>query len=468
MTPTDEQAHILSLAKTSPANLIIKALAGTGKTSTLEMAVRAVPQSPILYLVFNKRNADEAEKKMPGTVTVRTFNSLGHRIWAKAVGSVVLEPRKINGIFKGVIDEMKAKADRDDAWEVYGEVTQAVNLARALGYVPQGFDHATRLISRKEFHESLEQDPDDLVSDLIDEVLTRCIRQSYSGTIDFNDQIYMPALFGGAFAQFPLVMMDEAQDMSPVNHQMIAKMSKNRLIAVGDPFQAIYGFRGAVAEGMEDLRQRYQMEQATLSVSFRCPQAIVENARWRAPEFKWTKPGGTAEELKELSFEAIPDGAAILCRNNAPLVKMAMRLIQAKRSVSVAGSEIGPRIVKQLEKLGDSSMSRASLLSAIDDWETEKLAKNNKIAQDMAACMRVFAEFGDTLGQAVAYATHLFALRGSIQLLTGHKAKGLEFAHVIHIDPWIIKTHQQDLNLRYVIQTRSLNYYAEVDSVMVG
>ena len=78
--------------------------------------------------------------------------------------------------------------------------------------------------------------------------------------------------------------------------------------------------------------------------------------------------------------------------------------------------------------------------------------------------MRVFASHGSTLGTAIAYAEHLFAQRGTIRLLTGHKAKGLEFPTVFHLDPWLCRDEEQDLNLRYVIQTRAMESYYEIDS----
>jgi len=57
-----------------------------------------------------------------------------------------------------------------------------------------------------------------------------------------------------------------------------------------------------------------------------------------------------------------------------------------------------------------------------------------------------------------------FAQTGTIQLLTGHKAKGLEFGDVYHLDPWLCKDSEQDRNLSYVISTRSQDRLTEVDS----
>ena len=82
----------------------------------------------------------------------------------------------------------------------------------------------------------------------------------------------------------------------------------------------------------------------------------------------------------------------------------------------------------------------------------------------MADCMKVFASHGSTLGTAIAYAEHLFAQKGTIRLMTGHKAKGLEFETVYFLDPWLCREDEQDLNLRYVIQTRSLNNLYEINS----
>ena len=53
VNPTEEQLEILSRVKNTTDNLMIKALAGTGKTSTIVMAEAVSTIKPILYLVFN-------------------------------------------------------------------------------------------------------------------------------------------------------------------------------------------------------------------------------------------------------------------------------------------------------------------------------------------------------------------------------------------------------------------------------
>jgi len=465
-SPTPEQISILANIKDTNDNLLINSLAGTGKTTTLELIQEVLGSIPVLYLCFNKRVAKEAKEKFPSTTEVRTFNSLGHRIWAQACASnLTVNGKKTQENLASFVKEAP-KTTQAPLWDCFWDVVNAVARAKALGYVPEGkFPNAKRLITQEDFYASLEQEPDDLVKDLIDEALLTSITQAYKGHIDFNDQIYMPALFGGTYPNFPVVKVDETQDLNPTNHAMLHQLVKHRVVAVGDPWQSIYAFRGALQGGMASLKERFKMVEMDLTISHRCPQAVVEAVRWRVPHFKWIKEGGHVEVIKKLPQSAIPDDAAIICRNNAPLFKLALRLLRAKRSVSVAGSDLGPRVVGIMRKLGSEDMRREALFSAIQDWRAEKMEKKSTVASDIADCMIVFSSFGQTLGQAISYAEHLFKQQGTIQLLTGHKAKGLEYDTVYHLDPWLIGEEEQELNLRYVIATRAKERLFEVNSL---
>jgi superfamily I DNA/RNA helicase len=78
--------------------------------------------------------------------------------------------------------------------------------------------------------------------------------------------------------------------------------------------------------------------------------------------------------------------------------------------------------------------------------------------------MRVFARHGDSLVSAISWAESLFKQKGTIQLLTGHKSKGLEWDTVYHLDPQLIGGGPQEDNLRYVISTRSKQELYEIHS----
>ena len=464
LSPTKEQLHILSLLSSTRSNILINALAGTGKTSTLELIQNAA-NPPVLCLAFNRRIADEMEKRFRSTTTVRTLNGLGHRIWAAAcAGRLSLNPKKSQDILRDLISSLP-KPSQGEAYDDFWSIISGVALAKSLGYIPEGkFPNTKRLIRSEAFFAQLDEVPSPLTTSLINQTLTASITSAYAGNIDYNDQVYMPALFGGTYPRFPLVLIDEAQDLSPINHEMLGHLKASRLIAVGDPWQSIYGFRGAVQNGMGKLRERFEMIEADLSVSFRCPSAIVRAAHWRAPIMRWSREGGRVAKLRNPSMASFIDGSAIICRNNAPLFSLALRLLSAGRSVSVSGSDVGPRIIAVMKKLGPEAMPQEELLNEIEIWRQEKLSKQSTSANDLASCMQVFANQGSTLGQAIAYADHLFKQKGTITLLSGHKAKGLEWSTVYHLDSWLCRENEQDLNLRYVITTRAMQNYYEIDS----
>jgi DNA helicase II / ATP-dependent DNA helicase PcrA len=459
--PTPEQTEIIDKVKDEAGNLQINAYAGTGKTATLEL-IQSVHKGPTLCLAFNRAVANEMEKRFGPSTTVRTLNGLGHRVWSQTcAGRVSLDPRKIQDLLREEIKKL-SKEEKEEAWESFWEIVQFIGLAKSLGYVPEGsYAGAKRLATWADLVEWSDWRPS---QSLVDSILLASIRQAYAGLLDYNDQIYMPALFGGTFPKFPLVLVDEAQDLSPTNHQMLHRLKGGRIISVGDPFQSVYQFRGACQDGMGKLARAFYMTELPLSVSWRCPSEIVKNARWRVPEFKWNRMGGRVDRLERCEAMVIPNGSSIICRNNAPLLRLAINLISLGRSVSVAGSDIGPKLVGVMRRFGDDNLPRSAVLGEIADWAARKTASGNKTADDLAACMEVFAQRGKDLGQAIAFAEDVLKRKGSIYLSTGHKAKGMEWETVYHLDPWLIGKDEQELNLRYVIQTRAKENYFEIDS----
>src|SRR5690606_36910826 len=93
-TPTEEQAACIEAARSTTDNLIISALAGAAKTSTLVMISEAV-RTPTLCLAFNKRIAAEMKQRLPSHCEAMTLNSLGHRVWGRSIGRrLVVNTRK--------------------------------------------------------------------------------------------------------------------------------------------------------------------------------------------------------------------------------------------------------------------------------------------------------------------------------------------------------------------------------------
>lgn len=468
--PTEEQQAIIDFALNEKENMIVMALAGAAKTSTLVMIAEAV-QSPMMCLAFNKKIADEMKERLPATCTPMTLNSLGHRTWASCLGKrVILEKDKNYTILSSLVQKLD-KRSQEIAYEEFADTLKIIEMGKACGYIPtKRFPQAKRLMECEEFFGHLEDEPSALQEKLVREATFISIEQALDGRIDFSDQIFMPTLFPAMFDSFPVTMIDEAQDLSALNHMTLKKLvGKKRLIAVGDPNQAIYGFRGAHEDSMSKLQNDFAMRPFSLSISFRCPINVVKAAQWRAPNMRWPEwaKEGEVKTLSEWDQSTIPNSAAIICRNNAPLFNMAIKLLKNGRYPKIIGNDIGKYLVKTMKKFGKGDMPREKVRGAINEWAEEKAKKTRNPGKvwDQAACMNIFADQGDTLGDALAYAEHIFNSQGSIELMTGHKSKGLEYDTVFLLDKHLIKVDEgQEKNLLYVCQTRSKSQLFYVES----
>jgi hypothetical protein len=198
--PTAEQTAIINLARNSGANILVNALAGTGKTSTIEMVCNAVTNIPILYLAFNKRIVDEAAKRMPSHVECRTQNSLGHRVWAQATGRrLVVDGGKMRQILKNIISDLPRK-DQGEAWEDFSDTLRWISRAKRDGYIPRDWQERCHPIMTdwQDFIEAQDDiEPTRQQRGLVERALHFSILAAHEGGIDFDDQIYMPVIFGG-------------------------------------------------------------------------------------------------------------------------------------------------------------------------------------------------------------------------------------------------------------------------------
>jgi DNA helicase-2/ATP-dependent DNA helicase PcrA len=460
--PTPEQLTIVKAAQETEDNILVSALAGAAKTSTLELIAKAL-EIEMLLLCFNKRNAVEAQERMPEHVKCMTLNGLGHRTWMDATGRrLIVDKDKTYNLVSEYIKTL-SQADQSFIYEKFGEILKIIAFGKACGYVPTGHHpRAKPLMDDASFFGHVEHRLSPLEEDLIRDVTLSGLKMALTGTIDFDDQIFMPTIFHGAFPRYKLTLVDEAQDLSALNHATLRKMvGTRRLIAVGDARQAIYGFRGAHEDSMNKLKTEFNMVELGLSMSFRCPEAIVSHAQWRAPHMRAHRPGGSVTHLDQWGVDDLPTGAYVLCRNNAPLFRAALRLLRAGRHVELGSGDVAKSLHKIMVKFGKKSIPQQDVFASIRRWEGKEKEKIKErgwgTIEDKAACMEVFAEQGDTLGDALAYINHLVNSSGPTKLLTVHKAKGLEADSVFILDAHLIGDDDQEPNLRYVAQTRAKN-----------
>ena len=473
-TLTDEQVAIVSAAAETRNNLLVVARAGAAKTTTLVEAAKAMPQATGLVLAFNKSIADEMKKRLPDNFKAQTLNGCGFQAWQRYIGKRCnVDGRKTYFLLREEIEKL-AKPDQDEAWDLFSETLKGIGHAKMQGYIPrEGLPPAFRPLTSEDdfFNIALPFEATDLQRRLIIDVSAKSFALAREGKIDFDDMLLGPAVSGVSFDYYTDVLVDEAQDLSMINHVLLRKLKKpkTRIIAVGDPCQAIYGFRGADTSSMKTLGEMFEMQELRLTTSFRCASAIVENARWRAPDMRWpdwAKPGLVLRP-EAWAADDIPDGAAIICRNNAPLFSLALRLLREGRYPELFGRDIVKNLLAQMKKLGKPKLGREEALASLRGWitSTKQRQRDHAQVEDQALCMQIFIEATSDLGEAMALAENIMNREGRIYLMTGHRSKGLEYETVFFLDPHLCKIERdQDANIRYVVETRAKDRLVYVTS----
>lgn len=513
--PTEEQEEIRRSTRESGASLMIDALAGTGKTTTLELAGKEI-KGPALALAFNKSIAVELAKRFAPNFETKTMNGFGHGALARMLPGVrlTIESRKLGKIVTEEAKRAGTETSQDD-WE---DIKNLAVKAQTAGLKPGEQDG---LIPDSE--EEWRALADDLmisegdfafVKDFAWETLRRNNELTRTGLISFDDQIYYPTLFGGKFPLFPNILVDEGQDINELNRAMIERSlaPKSRLILCGDPRQSIYMFRGSMNESMERMRElRSEWTNLPLTLTFRCPKKIVERQQHHAPGYRaWhLNPDGAFERWKT-SDEEIEEGLtpkgwdektlmkalptpraslAVLCRNNGPLLSLTFKLLSRGVSVVMLGRDIGKGLIALSRKIEKNDGVPIDLfLGKLQDWEESErsialaMGKEEKVAgvTDRAECLRAVA-FGAKCrdsGELRAQLEKLFAREsGSVTLGSIHRSKGLEWDCVLHLDSWRIPSKQarraamkgddralkQEWNLKYVCETRTKHTLIEAN-----
>jgi hypothetical protein len=247
----------------------------------------------------------------------------------------------------------------------------------------------------------------------------------------------------------------------------------NRIVMVGDPHQAIYGFRGSVGEGMSVLTEDLKAQTLPLSVTWRCPKAVVDYAKQYVPEFEAAPgaPEGSVSTLKEwdIDRDTFPYGTAVVCRNNAPLLSLAMAMISEHIPCAVRGTDIGKNLVRTATKIVKeyrcvvvSDLEKAVVLWA--QREVEAKPKKADRFYERRDCIKAVLESCASIDDFFTTMKNIFSdQKSAVTLSTIHKAKGLEWNNVMFLNSFLIPSKfatteeelQQETNLLYVGATRA-------------
>jgi superfamily I DNA/RNA helicase len=490
--PSPQQAAFIEEARSGTSSVVLIAVAGAGKTTTILQAVKQVRGNAVI-LAYNKKIADEIKAKLKRDgvdwkkAEAATTHSIGLRNYKRAVPNVYVRATKVGDICAALCESGFIGPELAPHTSV---ICQLVSLAKAnaVGIIGD-IDDASIWEDIVGHFDLFDEEPLQKKGDDIIEMAIHLLKKSNEErvVIDFDDMIYLPLLFRINFFQYDNVVMDEAQDANIARKLLADALLRDngRFFGVGDPRQAIYGFTGADNESMENLKSHFQCKEMPLTVTYRCPKKVVQLAKnWVSHiEAHPSAPEGTVSlETFEQMLQArarLNGDTAILCRSTRPLVTAAFALIREKVPCRIEGRDIGEQL-KKLVSRWQSISTIPELEDKLEEWldaESTKWIAKKKMArvqeaEDKVETIKVIMDAcredrRDLITDVVAYIDNIFAdnVAGILTLSTIHRSKGREWKRVFWLDrfntcPSRYATQDwekiQEANLQYVAATRSM------------
>ena len=480
--PSKYQKAFFTFLQKGRANVVLDAVAGSGKSTTIVRALALIPADKrVLFLAFNKSIVEELKRKignMPN-VDIKTLHSLGASAITRSLKSAVNPDKYKAYINDGIATKSIFPYNDNLTAEERGDWKQNIMSLIDLGRV--------NLVKNADELEDLAFKHNLILVDNEIAIAMRAIGWGMANTseIDFTDMIYFPCVKQIQLFRYDYVFIDECQDLNAAQRTLFLKCIKTggRFVAVGDPRQAIYGFAGADVESFNLLKNLPNTAHMPLSVCYRCDASIIRAAKEIVPQIEAREgaPDGVIDT--EAKLEQVQDGDMILCRVTKPLVALCMRYISMGVKAYVKGRDIGTNLVNLLKKTKRTVLSEAferlnrelekigQKVKAKTHCTDEEVRENEayRAMADKIGALEVLSEGCADVLELIDRIESIFSdeAGSGICLSTVHKAKGLEADRVFifcpdkfylkscMMVPWMA---EQERNLVYVAVTRAKHY----------
>lgn len=467
------QEAVFSNVENSVNSLVVAAVPGSGKTTTIVEAVfrlidQEIDPATILFLAFNTSIAKELNERLPVGVSAKTCHSHGYAAVRAAFPRVSVDSNGfIANNLAGSLVGMES-----ESFPMREALCKAMSLIKCeIPRIPTP-DECLAVMDRHGIDMEREK-AETFIFNVIKMITLTAkgpLQAEGKPAVSFDDMIWLPLVLDLPLERFSTIFVDEAQDLSLTRTEMIERSLKSggRIIAVGDPYQAIYGFAGAAPDALPNLTVKIGADILPLSVSYRCARAIVREAAEvnASIEAAPNAPEGEVIAIKEAQLlEMAAPGDAILSPVNAPLLGMALDLVKLGKKATVKGKEVGKRLIHTIKRQKAESVE--GLISSICAWrdmECSRLLEMGKkgsaeIIADIAECILVLSQDAIEISDVIERCQNMFSdgdEKNIITLSTVHKFKGLERERVFVLtDRFKRRETQEWENLWYVAVSRA-------------
>jgi len=513
-TMTDQQLAAVQWTHQSSGNLILEAVAGSGKTFTIIEMLIAInhhfPQARCALMSFNAKVRDELKERVRTknirNTEVNTVHGFAFTAFKSHFGPRKPNSYKLSDLLDPLLKQFKL------TYKFSPPICQAVSIAKDTGmelFYPNTTAEWKKLI---DYHD-ISWDEEKLPLGAFINLCADLFRLSTQNTdkIDFSDMIWMPLKHGLSFPQFDFVFIDEAQDTNATRREVARRMGNfneqelrnsdkpigqrklSRLIAVGDRHQAIYGFTGADNDALDILKEEFSAAELPLSTCFRCSKSVIRHAQSIVPHIQprvGAIEGAVNLQMPEYNFhqnlfsQSFPDlqRSAILCRKNAPLISLAFQLLSKRIPCRIEGRDVGQELIRLCKKHsspGDSKQKLSQSLQLHLNQQAQKLSPykldllSDKITAINSILQLPFITSVTQLYQEIesVFSDYDPTKPPRLTLSSVHKSKGLEWPTVYLFgrnlwmpsqyatQPWM---EEQEQNLIYVAITRAKETLYEI------
>jgi hypothetical protein len=423
----------------------------SGKTFTLcKLAEMTPPIKSSIFLAFNKSIAEELGQRLPRTVKAQTLHSCALSSLCKAFSlNFSLSDSKNFNLAKEKMEFKGVHPKRIPG--IIMKVCRLYDLMR-FNLVPDDIEAIIALGER--YGEDADEELAKRAIEL--RMLNKRIADNYflkggGGKLpmDFTDMLYYATQYVHRedFKQYNVVMLDECQDISPLQFEVVkmCKTPRGRLIAVGDEKQSIYSFMGSNLDSLQAIKNAPNTVTLPLSMTYRCAQDIVAEACKVFPDGIVAAPGAVKGFVGDGTFKDAQEGDFILCRNNAPLVDAFITLLRQGKKCTILGKEFGDELVSLIDSVEDVWGLEQVLENMISKLQKKgvksptKCEAYDKLNEKVNVLLSLYEYFGDleTVRSRIYDIFVENASRG-ITLSTIHRSKGLEADRIFFLQPELL------------------------------
>ena len=433
--PTEEQL-ISKRAVMGGGHVLLSAYAGAAKTTSLIYISDDLPDEAGQYLAFNSAIAKSASTEFKRWVECRTTHSLAYHAVAKKYinagkelpGRGVRRQRihEVAGIL-GVTDGYRgktAKLARNSltylAMQTVVRFCYSADDEIGTHHVPWNKNMA--LWEQQELAE---------VQALAVHFATIAWADimALQGNLNYSHDYYLKQFqLSKPVIKKDYIMIDEGQDTNPATLDIFERQGDHaQLIMVGDTYQSIYQWRGAV-----DALSTFQADDTCfLTKSFRFGEAIADEANKWLTLLEADKPLEGFEKIESV-VGPLDDPRAILCRTNATVIAETLAAQDAGRKVYVQG---GTQEIKAFAEAAQSLMQGVPAqhpeLIGFDNWdEVREYAAADESAKDLRTFVKLLDDYGVEKVLGIASSTVDKKEYADVITSTAHKSKGEEYESV--------------------------------------